>query len=99
MELKVILGVIAVVLGIIFIRYVFNRASEGLPGLNAVAAFILLAVTGFPLTVIFLYLTFVLQKLFRSKGSNRFDVLGMCVGFILQWVIWSQLIAYILQSL
>lgn len=94
-----ILALFSVGLFIVFVKYAFNCDRSGLPGVGAIVGFLLVFVSGLPLTLVPFGLIRTFEKYFNQKIPEAVQVLSVVASSGLQWIIWSQIIAWTCTSI
>jgi hypothetical protein len=99
MALHIILGLVAIFLSVVFVRYMIGRTGSGLPGVDLISGLLLIIVAGLPLTAAVAGIFWLVLKITGKEVSSSIQVVSIFAAAAIQWIFWSQLLAFAIQNL
>src|SRR5215207_1844647 len=91
-------AIASVALYLITIRWSFGTNRSGLPCGDLIGGLFLVIFVGAPMTLVWLAGLGALQKVIGWNLLNRPFVISLVVIGSLQWIIWSQILAFLIST-
>jgi len=83
---------------LIGVRWAFGSTRSGLIGGEMISGFLFILLAGAPLTLLWFAILQAVQKARGWDLSGDSFVIGLVVTGCLQWIIWSQIIAFLIST-